>query len=79
MTKEISRVREEITITYIKAIPKALGIFTLSKRVTIGDRADIKITATNRRTITSLIKKRAQRRAMNAVKKKIVLWEISIL
>ena len=45
-----------IITTYIKAIAKDFGILNLSSLDTIGERADIKITATNSKIITSFIK-----------------------
>src|SRR3989338_1941408 len=44
-----------IITTYIKAIAKDFGILNLSSLDTIGERADIKITATNSKIITSFI------------------------
>ncbi len=57
----------------MSAMERDLGILKRSSLVTIGERADIKITAMKIKIITSLIKNSAQIKARNAAMKKIVL------
>lgn len=77
-TKETVKLIKAMITTYISAIDKDFGMRNFSSLVTIGDNADIKITAIKIKIITSLIKNNAQIRARKAAMKNIVLWEISI-
>lgn len=78
-TNDTKRTMNKIISTYRIAIARDLGILRRSILVTIGERADMKITAMKIKIITSLIKNNAHKSARKAVRKKIVLWEMSIL